>query len=792
MQLSSDLRTSTQTGAQWQRDCLHIICELHLQHGQLPKKANAMNQTGVTNKVLRYLLGLCGHSDGEVRALSWVLMANWISNVDVSLENILSSLNFLPGGLPACCLTTLLDVHELMIVRVLAGGVFISMMPFVGAEGCIELLRNHTFLKEASQALRSLHVDHRTLKQPEGEQNSCEIISCYVAICVNMVELEPKWCATLCQHSFMNGLSDVMKIPPPRDFSSTVFHELCAEHICELYALCYQLNFDFLQRTICRDTVFLDSFLRLMNEVMDLEACERLLSQLYKMILVFCKDSNSFAFLREEVMTKTAFFIDSFLFGLHQLANGSDLQRYVLKTLTLLLIKSQGGPEEESLVRRLEEYNVPLAPSDPEQDIPVTNASTGPTCKAVMCLYQRLEKLFNNYYAGSNFNFLQVLDPLHIQVCETLGVFLKYSTMAASIAAKTRLLDRVLAILDTFLNDDRIGNACIYVKRVGAHRSQDILNNLLLLLNMIAQWYSSHHSVIKDLTTAATIVHILVRLWPWLSHSSELKQLTVQVSMFFTEHSFEMCKQTSVVLSGQSHSLLQLMSRVADFETTTRKESAHHMENVCTVPALRVMANCCSCAEGRLSLSKMHVLDMFDTILPANPATKVRPPVVQAWLAFWEVYSRYDVGAKACHLHSLIGMIRRLPPLNDRRTLSLRILRNMCFFNINRTQLTDMTEFVNMLRDIINQPVVYKHPTNGLGLISFEEHRLAAIMIYKLFGFGAKYKAMLRGTKLLKLLTALKDQLNALKTEQPDNFAAIPYAGDVAELLGHLFDALQA
>ncbi|KAH8386202.1 hypothetical protein KR200_001026 [Drosophila serrata] len=793
MQLSSDLRTSTHTGAQWQRDCLHIICELHLR--QSSGKTNPMCEAGATNKVLRYLLGLSGHTDCEVRALSWVLMADWIICCDVKIENILPGLNFLPGGLPACCLTTMLDVHEVMLVRVLAGNVFILLMPLVGAEGCVDLLRNHTFLKDASRALRTLHVSNHLDKQSVGEQHSCEIISCYVSICVTMVGLDPEWCgATLCQHSFLTGLSDVIKMAALRP-SSTAFFELCAEHICELYSLCYENNFEFLQRTICRDTVFLENFLSLMTHVMDLEFHERLLSQLFKLLLVFCKDSNAFSFLCEDLKERPSFFIDFFLIGLHQSSKGTDLKRYTLKCLALIFIKKQSAP----LVQQLEQYVVPLSPScDPAKHAEhCTTNSKEPAeinIKAIAFIYRVLEQLFIRYYGARTFTFLQALDPDHVQVCETFGVFLKYSNEAASAADEVHLLDRILIILDTFLNDEKIGNASSYVRRVGAHRSQEIIGNLLGLFKMLSLWYSAHHSVIKEPTSAGTMVNILVRLWPWLSHSAELKQLVVQVVMFFTEHSFEMCRHTSLVLSGQSHSLLQLMSRVADFETTRKEPSARTFgETACIIPALRVMGNCCSCSEGRQSLSKMHVLDMFDTILPANPAgNKVRPQVVHAWLAFWEVYSRYDVGAKACHLRSLISIIRRKSPLDEHRILSLRILRNMCFFNINRTVLTDMTEFTNMLRDIINQPVLQKDASNGKGLISFEEHRLATLMLYRLFGFGAKYKAMLRGTKLMRALSHLKDQLAGMKTENPDRFSDIPHAPELFELLTNLFEAVQA
>ncbi|KAH8401892.1 hypothetical protein KR009_008527 [Drosophila setifemur] len=829
IEFSSDLRTSTQTGAQWQRDCLYIICQLHTRLEHIPNKAS--EDENVSHMMLRYLLGLCGHSDVEVKALSWVLMSNWITIREAQMIHILPRLKFLPGGLPACCLTTLLDIHEAMIVRELAGRVFILLMPVVGAEDCIDLLHKHDFLKDALKALKTLHVTPWMGNELVGEQHSCEIVSCYVGICSRLVVLRPEWCAKLCQHGFMNCLSDVFKTSTPPASHTTAFLELCAGQICELYALCYRDNFDYLQRTICRDNVFLQCFLSITNDVLDLDFPENLLVELFKLFLVFCKDPNAHDFLCEHLKKQPAVFLDFFLYGLHLPFRDTPLQRYTLSSLAMVFIKAQHVEEKESLLKELELYVLPLnelMPIDEENimvegselegnvlnrqliSLSMQHRHQKPDCdaqspkgadglkytNAVVLIYHRLDRLFEHFFPAKLFNFLQSPSTGHVQICETLGGLLKLSPWAVHAAKQLKLLDRVLDILDTFLSDVNIGNACTYVKRVGAHKSRDILSNLIVLLNMLAQWHSSHHAVITQPAVAVTVVKLLIRMWPWLSHSAHLKKLTVQLSMFLTEHSFEMCKQASVVHSGQSHSLLQLMVRVADHETT-RKETPNSGPSECVVPALRVMVNCCSCAEGRLSLTKMHVLDMFDTILPANPvsllAAKVRPMVLTAWLGFWEVYSRYDVGAKACHLHSLICGIRYSTPLDCKRILCLRILRNMSFFNGNRTKLVDMAEFVNLLRDIVNQPV---QDLDGCGdsmthVNSFEEHRLAVLMVWKLFCFGAKYKGMLRGTKLLKLITSLRMQLTQLNSEQPERYSEIPFAADVADLLKNIHESLQ-
>lgn len=826
IQLSSDLRTSTQTGAEWQRDCLHIICQLHMHQARLPVKNNVPNEVGATQKVLRYFLSLCGHSDSEVRALAWVSMANLITTCGSIMANILPRLDFLPGGLPACCLTTLLDVHELMLVRELAGRVLTLLMPIIGAEASLDLLRHHDFLKDAYNALKAMHVTPWVTKDAAGQQHSCEIIGCYVAICTQMVVLKPEWCATLCGHSFMNGLSDVMKISPPPVAFSIPFVELCAGQICELYSLCYRDNFEFLQRTICRDSVLMQSFLSLTNDVLDLDGPERLLVQIFKMFLIFCKDSNANAFLVEQLKSQPALFLDFFLYGLHLSYINTAFQRYTLMSLAMVFNKAQGATEKGSLLRKLERYVLPLDDLIPteEEDLVLNglddivsmnkqlisicmqnqssqtkdddqNPDAGvKTTNAAVLIYHRLDRLFEQYYPPKTFHFLQKPGSGHVHICETLGLLLKLSRCAVHAAGQLKLLDRVVNLLDTFLNDENIGNAYAYVKRVGAHKSQNILSNLLLLINMLFQWHSSYNTLISKTSMAATLTRIIIRIWPWLSHSQHLKKITVQLTMFLTERSFEMCKQTSILHHGQSHSLLHLMVRVADFETT-KKEAPNKEPNLSMVPALRVMGNCCSCAEGRLSLSKMHLLDMFDTILPANQtstqATKVRPIVLNAWLGFWEVFSRYDVGARASHLYSLINTIQRTPPLNQKRILCLRILRNMCFFNGNRSQLVAHGDFINMLRDIVNQPV-HKGPGSGdKDLNSFEEHRLAVLMLWKLFCFEAKYKGMLRGTKLFKLLIGLRVELSVIYSEKSNKYTDVPYAKDLAELLENLMESMR-
>ncbi|XP_064542527.1 protein rotatin homolog isoform X2 [Drosophila montana] len=845
VQLSSNLRTTTQTGAQWQRDCLLIICQLQTQTKLLPP---AICKYPSGNKVLRYLLGLCGHSDTEVRTLAWVALANWIKSAGNSMTSILLDFHdFLPGGLAACCLSTMLDSHEALLVRELAGRVFELVIPHIGATACTELLMYHSFLKHAHAALVALQLspDKRQDTNKAEANSSFEIINCCVSICVTQVALEPSWCSILCNHAFFNSLSDLMKMSTPGKPYCSVYLELCAGQICKLYAMCYQYNFQFLQRSICRDPVLLKSFFSLINDVLDQKVVpENQLVQMLKLLMVFCKDQNAYDFLCEKFKTHPELLFDLLLYGLNQILIHRTVQRYTLLALSLLLIKAQDAAEEHNLLRVFEAYVEETHVSDEEKDeeddtdtdtdsddkenstnalnkqlkilslkplarqkLPLTNPKQAAPVpgqskeftNAAVLLYHSLDQLFELHYPAKTYSFLQAPSKSHVQICEVLGNLLKQSAWAADAARHFKLLERVIHLLETFLDDATVGNATVYVRRVGAHKSRDIINNLLVLLNMLMHWQNTPHAVITDPVMAARVVRVLVRLWPWLSHSAVLKHMTVRLTTLLTEHSFEMCKQTSQVLSSQSHSLLQLMVRVADHESTKKDGSvakpdfAKCSSDSIIDAALRVMINCCSCAEGRLSLGKMRVLDMFDTIMPASNSNsaKVKSDILLAWLAFWEVFSRYELGYKICHLQALINLVRRSPPLSKMRMRCLRIIRNMCFSNHNRMLLVNMAGFPDFLRDIVSQPVQDGSGGGDTNVDSYVEHHLVVLCLWKLFGFSAKCKAMLRGTKLHKQLTMLWDHLVAMETERPHQFKTMPFAAELKDLLAKLFDSLQ-
>ncbi|EDW01415.1 uncharacterized protein LOC6561256 [Drosophila grimshawi] len=807
VQLSSNLRTNTHTGAQWQRDCLLVICQLQANSKLKPTYTGGI---GNETRVLHFLIGLCSHCDREVRALAWVALANWCKSSGSKLCGTMNNLHqFLPGRLAARCLCTLLDKHEVMLVREIAGRLFELLMPHIGAALSESLLEQMSFLNEAQLAVGTLHLIPKIRFDCDRSKamHSSEIISCYVSICVSLIFLNARWCLTLCEHAFFNALSNVLQIPLTSEMF-TPYMNLCAGQICQLFALCYQHNGQFIQRIIYQDTlIFYYYELICIYLKTQPPLPENHHTGLLKLLMVFLMDNYAYQNLFSTMSEPPVKLLDLIFRGLRSDRVNGAVQYYTLQAILFLLSKEQNkfmainvldmfveyegetNEEEEDMDTSDKERNsantlsqqqkmMSLMPAAKQNETKTKEASKSkPKLSATIQLYQRLDSLFELYYPAGKYSFLETPTTGSTQVCEALGRLLKLSPQATDMADKAgyKLLKRVIQLLEGFFFDAEVFNATVYMERVGADKANCILLNLSPLLDMLLTWHSAPHADITHPLMASRIVRVLHQLWPWLLHSLELMNMTVRLTVVLTQCSLEMCKQTAQVWSKHSKSQLHLMVRIAT--------TFNHPIEMCHC-ALRVMINCCACVEGRLCLSKMRVQNIFKTILQACGGCKVPPLLQNYWLMFWEVFSRYEPGSKICHFGLLLNTVRRSQPLSCRRIYCLRIVRNMCFFNGNRMQLPNMGEFVDLLQEIVSQPVQD----------SYVEHHLVVTCLWKLFGSSAKWKELsfLRAKKLYQILTTLLDHLTTMQKDRVEDFEKLYYAIDLKDVLEKLFTSLQS
>lgn len=91
-----------------------------------------MQHTNNLNIKLKYLIllsGFCGHTDLELRTISWCILAKMSQTINGQTQ-LIKELSYLPGGFHACCLSSFLDSHEASIVREAAGGLFANLLKY--------------------------------------------------------------------------------------------------------------------------------------------------------------------------------------------------------------------------------------------------------------------------------------------------------------------------------------------------------------------------------------------------------------------------------------------------------------------------------------------------------------------------------------------------------------------------------------------------------------------------------------------------------------------------------------
>ncbi|XP_067621874.1 protein rotatin homolog isoform X2 [Eurosta solidaginis] len=358
IKLSLAVKSFTQTGAQWQIACLTIVCQLHSQFKEPSHNFKLKNST------VKYLSGLCGHCDRQVRALAWCVLTYASCYVDqdnplvTGVDLLMNELSYLPGGFMACCLSTLLDVGETIVVRQLAANLFISFLNDVEKCGeAYQLLTRHRFLEFADASVREnclfeqqypIH-NHNECKTTMTHVTSCDLVSCFCRICLRMTQIRGDFINELCECDFMQRLYEIFKNPPA--YTNPAYYIMCGD-VCHLYGVCYPEKFYFLQRTLCRDHVWLMSFYQLLDQPL---ASDAVLVNILQLLMVLCKDDLAYEKLCQKFAKAPEFLIKHFLraFTIDKL--NTPLQRSSLAALSLLLIKAKSNNQIKSFVAQLEE-----------------------------------------------------------------------------------------------------------------------------------------------------------------------------------------------------------------------------------------------------------------------------------------------------------------------------------------------------------------------------------------------------------------------------------------------------
>ncbi|XP_037896420.1 uncharacterized protein LOC119641702 [Glossina fuscipes] len=813
MNMSSKLRSYTQTGAQWHRDCLLSVLQLSNQMKEVVVTFRA------TTNLVKLLGGMSGHVDPEVRILAWSTLHRLSQTKAIDAPDIVddreerrisyqsgaqllfNDLAFLPGGFMTCCLSTLLNLEEPICVRQLAGQLFAFLIEKEQTEDIKSLLLQQQFLRLAADALHP-SVCILSEELPAGFDSTCkgisncELISSYAQICRSMSMKSGDFLTDLCTQSFMFLLYEILKRPVPQTHSA--FFILVAD-ITRLYILLYPDNFIFLQRTLCRDEVWLSAYC----QIVLLDDClkeDSIIVDVLQFLMVISKDATAFDIICDSLTKHPEGVVKLFknAFSITQL--DSPLMTCALSALSFLLIKSQ--PELAVNGKTITLLNVldcqvhETKSADSETYHSDNNKASNKALKKrknekgecegghVSTVAEHISialiRLYLHMYPMKACKFTTVPTALQQQISETLALLLKVSLAAQETANNLKLINKVLKTFQCFFDEYASTTCTTFVRRYGETKKTAVIQNLQLLLTFLLYWHSAQTTIITDDSVAAEVSRILIQLWPWSPHSADLKLVILQVCAFLSERSIVVCKQfVTINSSAFAHSILQLVDKTVTTETTKVKAVSTDCMPI-IVAGLRVLMNCCSCVEGRTALQKQRTLNIFDTVLTFKPKTS-RPKVEiqNAWLRFWEIYSRYSEGGQVCHLNALCYAIHQSEPRSEIRLLSLRIIRNMSFLGSNRSTLITSTDFIYMIDEIVAQPMEIKTPG-----ITYEEQWLICLALWKLMSGGVKFVAMIRGTKLAKHLRVLRDTIKSFVEEEN----IIKYTKELLDTLKKIFN----
>ncbi|XP_075148299.1 rotatin homolog anastral spindle 3 [Haematobia irritans] len=816
LQLSLALKSFTQTGSQWHKACLTSILMLCRQM-ESPKV-----NFRLTSGVVKYISGLCAHIDGEVRVLAWSLL--YLTSETIALQPetdreaktsdcsgpdlLLNELAFLPGGFMACCISTNLDSQEILRCRQLAGQLFANLIQ--KGKGEIEaiekLLEQHGFIRTAGEALNK-DVCILSDELPDGLDDAsntnittCELLTSYTRICIEISLRSPVFLDEICTCSFMFKLYEVFKHPIPASTNYVEYYDMIAL-ICRLYSMCHVNNFIFLQRTICRDPIWLDCFCKIVFSIEPSSIEPLRIVDMIQLLMVLLKDPQALEHLTTKMLEYSSEFVKFYQYALTINRQSSMLQRCMLSLLSLLCIKAQseiGGELSCNVLLLINGSNISKenaeALEETENENKENHNETGKkknngaykkaksstsTISEHLCIL--LIRVFTHLYPLKMCKFTTSPSDTQQQIVETLSLLLKVSPNAQETASNLKLNEQLINIFKTFFEEFATSSCTTYVKRYGEHKKSVVVKNLQLLFKFLLNWHSSPTMVVQDDFMALEYSKVIIQIWPWMAHSGELKLTVLECTAFFCERSLIMCKRFSTINNSSfAHSVLHLTTKLTMADTL--KIKATNSDSYSTIIiGLRLMMNCCSSVEGRIALTKAHVTDIFDSLYPFNSkATRIKPEITNAWLSFWEILSRYEEGAHAHHLNSLCAVINRCK--GKTRLLCLRILRNMAFLNNNRSILLTSNDFIYTANEIISQPISEKS-------CNVEEQLAICVALWKLICGGVKFVAMIRGTKLSKQLRLLRDSLQSFMEE---NNVKVEYGKDLLKVVDTIFKIFQS
>lgn len=796
----------TYSGSTIIKNCLMVISLL----------LDQMREVHLKSKHFKVIASQCSHTSILIRSCAWNVLAKMAKSLS-GAHSIIKECIYLPGGMHACCIKTILDPEEASLVKESAAGLLINLLSHKGdkdeplhkyvvpcdkvsssvkdvdaIETLFTVLRKHRFFEQSLESLQSFTTrDEVEIGELDGIQVvTCDVVKSYSMIFSCLIDLAPGLTEHLIEKCCLQRLMNCVSNVPLHPGKSAL---LMVSEVCNLLMRCLTYKEDDICELISPYQAVIGGIIYLLNGDLYQSYDERLLRQVTGNImqllnvLVANKIGNQLitGVLSELKLEPLLRLIMKGISDHKQ----KEYQIACLRFLTLLTLLSDNTSvcDFQSFLNLMETTPLQQASTTSTENLPTKSGQKMRYLTDNFCIddddrenqdpnglkkRQTLPIKQNEnetMQTGSEYMFSALIEQFRIACLKdkpengALVSTLQKRTLFSAIqvmlrqSEKARKVARTSKFLEMLL--DRMeaiysGIGINYQTFVKKH-GEGRKAPIVEELTFIAGILSAWF--IQDILVHQANINYICRLflqyWPWISNNRDLEIAFMKALVCLTENSIVVCKSLCIPHAAHPHSILKLT--IATVTGETGKVKGPKAELTLLRLCLRVLMNCCSCHEGRVMITKFNVLDNVSKLHPV--VTKLQKPwitVTRLWLEFWELYSRHNDVSEVKHLTVLGALIRKSTP--ELRRFALEIMRNMSFVSNNRPALLASQDYMYSLRDVLDGT----DPAEQLLVVS---------SIWKIIANNFKGKAAIKSSPLPRRLNALLRQRSLLERCEDDD-----------------------
>ncbi|GAB0090183.1 hypothetical protein DMENIID0001_048780 [Sergentomyia squamirostris] len=681
----------------------------------------------IKRQYVRYLSGLCGHTDVWVRQASWMILCK--SAEDFSGAHMLiDELKYLPGGFHACCIETLLDNKEAGRIREIAGNTFRNLIshrttlsghfgsvPVQVSPRCSEsemedlspesliilIVRKHHVADGIRRALEHFSIWDAVQNSEESPGKILTNTNTVHGFCIvlkGIVEIDHSYIDVLVQENCLQSLMSILA-QIPTNHSDSVLQ--MASGICSLLMICLQRNEDILQTIVGNNHAAVAALLFLMQPKIyqNRDNGDELAEIFVKILSLFGTTAIGYNIIMNLMQQNIAERVFRLIgVGLKKNAT-TNFQIACMEFISVYL--RMGIQQESQTFLHLLDPSLVIDSQNSENsenidpNIPLRSNEKVETCNDNLStiIFSRILNLLNTLCAQDKPEMASFhSSDVKKMAAKTVGLLLQSSPTARNLARNAEFFTVLVKRLKN--TNSSIGTTFAdFVRRYGEVKKKPIVEDLIMITDILCGWYSA--VILDDESEIDALCRILLSLWTWSGSSCRLQINFWLLLKLLSEKSLPFCRSVSMTLSGFPHSILHLMLTATVQETNKAKQQDLDISRLSLL--LRFLTNCCCCIEGRLQMNKLRILDNISQFHPAIRRQQ-RPlnHVIEEWLAFWEIFSRYPEGASVKHMTVLTALIEQKSHSIRRKCIA--ILRNFAIQENNGAALLASADFLKIIK----------------------------------------------------------------------------------------------